>query len=258
MTTYRISNRTSGADLGTYNADSPEEALNAMARDAGYDDFTENCDVVGLSIGEATRDLVIVELDETPTAAEADTHARIDSYSAYWDMVVGPYRDPEGVIDEVGEGCYASVRDWLIAAETQCLDQGATCSGDDLAAYREKAAQEINVATGQVREDPPRARLILDNGGGATLQLGSWGGDFDARTASACAQSIAAWLRDQTTEGWEGTESAAVLKPTEEQIRNGGYTVVELDDLASLDGEYGGEAEAEIRAALIRFGVLAQ
>ncbi len=39
MTNYKITNRRTGLDLGTYAATSPDAALDAMARDAGYDDY---------------------------------------------------------------------------------------------------------------------------------------------------------------------------------------------------------------------------
>ena len=46
MTTYRIISN-AGQDMGTYEADSEAEALNAMARDAGYADQSEAAEVAG-------------------------------------------------------------------------------------------------------------------------------------------------------------------------------------------------------------------
>lgn len=58
MTKYSISNQTSGADLGIYEADSPEAALDIMARDAGYKDYADCCSVVGGSADE----LIVIEV----------------------------------------------------------------------------------------------------------------------------------------------------------------------------------------------------
>lgn len=41
MTAYTIENAISGVLLGTYNAESSEDALNIMARDAGYESFAD-------------------------------------------------------------------------------------------------------------------------------------------------------------------------------------------------------------------------
>lgn len=53
---YNICNRDSGFDLGIFEADSPEAALDAMARDAGYANYRDACSIT---------------LD-TPTDAELD------------------------------------------------------------------------------------------------------------------------------------------------------------------------------------------
>jgi hypothetical protein len=41
LTTYVITNTRSGASLGTYLAASPEAALDMMASDCGYDDYSD-------------------------------------------------------------------------------------------------------------------------------------------------------------------------------------------------------------------------
>lgn len=56
MTTYRITNTTSGLTLGDYRADSAEEAGVAMLRDAGYP---------GATAEDIDNDIEIVEVEQT-------------------------------------------------------------------------------------------------------------------------------------------------------------------------------------------------
>lgn len=55
MRTYKIvSNQ--GVDMGAFEAESPEGALEAMSRDAGYKSYADGCNAVGASTDDWTTD----------------------------------------------------------------------------------------------------------------------------------------------------------------------------------------------------------
>ncbi len=47
MTRFRITNAASGLCLGEFEASNTADALNALARDAGYEDHADACAVIG-------------------------------------------------------------------------------------------------------------------------------------------------------------------------------------------------------------------
>jgi len=55
---WRITNTTSGADLGTFPGETEQEALDAMSRDAGYKDHADACETTGTD----GADLSVIEV----------------------------------------------------------------------------------------------------------------------------------------------------------------------------------------------------
>lgn len=70
MATYRITNRTSGADLGIYVGATAADALDAMARDAGYADHAAASEVAG------DDDLIVTEVAGSGDLAAAEERLR--------------------------------------------------------------------------------------------------------------------------------------------------------------------------------------
>lgn len=61
MTQYKISNRTSGTCLGTYDAVDERAAAEAMNRESGYRDSAHAAEVLGVTADELLADLLIEE-----------------------------------------------------------------------------------------------------------------------------------------------------------------------------------------------------
>jgi hypothetical protein len=80
-------------------------------------------------------------------------------------------------------------------------------------------------------------RIIFDNGGGITLQLGDEFAHFYQDAAQA-AEDLKSFLEDPDTSDWEGHEEEAMdCEPTDEEIRNGGYRVYrDVEDLQPNSG----------------------
>jgi hypothetical protein len=85
------------------------------------------------------------------------------------------------------------------------------------------------------------AKVIFDNGGGITLQLGDWAHWYN--DADQAAEDYHNYITDGSTEGWDGHEDdAAELDPTNDDIRNGGYRILycpEDIDLLDPDNSWG-------------------
>lgn len=77
-------------------------------------------------------------------------------------------------------------------------------------------------------------KVIFDNGGGLTLQLGDYGHYYPHNIQQA-AEDYKQYLQDQDTSWWEGNEDdARELDPDYEQIRNGGYRVYSEIEIARM------------------------
>lgn len=75
------------------------------------------------------------------------------------------------------------------------------------------------------------AKVIFDNAGGITLQLGEWAHYY--QDPKQAARDYNDYLQDGNTDGWDGHEDESLeIDPTYDQIRNGGCRVYGADDIS--------------------------
>jgi len=90
-------------------------------------------------------------------------------------------------------------------------------------------------------------RIVFDNAGGITLQLGDEFAHY-YQGAKQAAEDLKVFIATQDTSSWDGNEEDAMdCNPTDEEIRNGGYRV--FDDVEDIpEGSSWGNIE-DFRAA---------
>lgn len=84
--------------------------------------------------------------------------------------------------------------------------------------------------------------IIMDNGGGCTLQCNGYQHYYNdmAQAAHDALKAI-----NDGTDGWDGDESEdGMLEPTDEQRSNGGYVVYTTSDLDATAAEMVGSSWA--------------
>lgn len=113
MQHFTIYNQTSGAPFGAAVADSLEAAIDMIARDAGYADFADLCEVIGETEDEAIADLaitaepVILLVDGGLAATNDSPPTTLAALDQYIDATAESMRDADGP---------DSVLDWNVLA----------------------------------------------------------------------------------------------------------------------------------------------
>lgn len=62
MTTFSITNRSSGLCFGDFDGRDADDAIDAMARDAGYDSQADAAATLGTTVAALRADLIVVEV----------------------------------------------------------------------------------------------------------------------------------------------------------------------------------------------------
>jgi len=96
-------------------------------------------------------------------------------------------------------------------------------------------------------------RVIFNNGGGVSLQIGEHGYHYDDPATAARDWELSV---DESPEGWDGDDpEVAALDPSIDEIRNGAYLVCDAEDVDKLvatmaDDEWWGHNVREFVEAL--------
>jgi hypothetical protein len=99
-------------------------------------------------------------------------------------------------------------------------------------------------------------RIICDNGGGITLQLGDWAHFYyGPGAAEQCAEDIMAYRHVGNAVDWPGHDSDALgLDPSDEDIRNHGYRVYYSAEEVIADEPWDWQNVYDLAVALKRLG----
>jgi FKBP-type peptidyl-prolyl cis-trans isomerase 2 len=93
MSVYIITNTVSGHTLGEYEGETPEAALDAMAREAGYTDYADLETVQPTKPGEIVVDGNTYEVGDQVSAGEEEDHADGVVHAVDGDMVTVAWDD---------------------------------------------------------------------------------------------------------------------------------------------------------------------
>ena len=78
------------------------------------------------------------------------------------------------------------------------------------------------------------AQVVFDNAGGITLQLDDYAHTYhDDVDQVAC--DLRAWMSSGTTDTWDGDDEDADFEVGDDDIRNGGYRVVDLYGIDTVE-----------------------
>jgi hypothetical protein len=126
MGTYSISNRVSGLNLGTYTADTREGALDAMARDAGYESHADAL----ATTGEDASELEVTEIASAASFAAVGDDGRRPVVWGVGDTANAALVDAHSTFRETGVA--SELRIVEISAERRAKIEGGEVGAADL------------------------------------------------------------------------------------------------------------------------------
>ena len=185
MGKYQITNTISGVELGVYEGATEAEALDAMARDAGYSDYAECCEVAPARQGEIAVQPAQVDDDQQIERAHI-----VGRYAFLDDTEAGKAARAE-FCAAIGGGRSHSEAEIIAANVLQRAGYNVNAGGGVTIHHgRQVYTWRTDAASGRVRgnsADDALAQLVRD---------GEWAGIDSAREAAEIADGAFLFIRD--------------------------------------------------------------